>query len=138
MWDIFGEGVLGSNTAGVDRASLAGLGESIVTRVEIFPLFEVLRKMVGLGREFAVETEESLLVGREGADVDLVLLVGVHVEVILCTRGFCVGVKTLLSELLWDRLNVCRFYYGLRLYDVGLLGVGCGRCVVCVRCPGQQ
>jgi hypothetical protein len=66
VWDVFGEGVLGSNTAGVDRASLAGLGESIVARVEILPLFEVLRKMVGLGREFAVKTEESLLVGREG------------------------------------------------------------------------
>jgi len=37
--------------------------------------------MVGLGGELAVEAEESLLVWREGADVDFVLLVGVHLEV---------------------------------------------------------
>jgi len=36
--------------------------------------------MVGFGREFAVEAKETLLIRRERADVDLVLLVGVHLE----------------------------------------------------------
>jgi hypothetical protein len=39
--DVFRERVLGANTAGVDGAGLAGFGESIVARVEIFAFFEV-------------------------------------------------------------------------------------------------
>lgn len=66
MGDVLGERVLGTNTAGVDRASLAGLGESVVARVEVFPLLEVFGKVIGFRGELAVETEESLLVRREG------------------------------------------------------------------------
>jgi len=36
--------------------------------------------MVRLGGELAVETEEPLLIRGEGADVDFILLVGVHLE----------------------------------------------------------
>jgi hypothetical protein len=63
--DVLGERVLGTNTTGVDRASLAGLRESVVTRVEVFPLLEVFGKVIGFRRELAIETEESLLVGRK-------------------------------------------------------------------------
>jgi len=34
--------------------------------------------VVGFGGKFAVEAEETLFIGREGIDIDLVLLVGVE------------------------------------------------------------
>jgi len=34
--------------------------------------------MIGFGWELAVEAEESLLIGGERLDIDLILLVGVH------------------------------------------------------------
>jgi len=40
--DVFGEGMLRANAASVDGACLAGLGEGIITGVEVFALFEVL------------------------------------------------------------------------------------------------
>jgi hypothetical protein len=39
--DVFGEGVLGANAAGVDGARLAGFGECVIARVEVFAFFEV-------------------------------------------------------------------------------------------------
>lgn len=65
MWDVLWERMLSANAFGVDRSSLSGFGESVVTGVEVFTLFEV----VGFGRELAVEAEESLLVGGEGLRV---------------------------------------------------------------------
>ena len=63
--DVFGEGMLGTDAAGVDGASFAGLGQRVVARVEVLALFEVLGQVVGLGGELAIEAEESLLVWGE-------------------------------------------------------------------------
>jgi hypothetical protein len=62
MWDVLWERMLTANAFGVDRAGFSGFGESVVTGIEVFALFEV----VGFGGELAVEAEESLLVGGEG------------------------------------------------------------------------
>jgi ABC-type branched-subunit amino acid transport system substrate-binding protein len=70
--------MLGAHATGVDAVCFAGFGERVVAAVEILALLQVLGKMVGSGWELAVETEEALLLGGEGADVDLVLLVGIH------------------------------------------------------------
>jgi len=77
MWYVLWERMLGADVFGVDRTGFSGLGESVVTRVEVF----VLREVAEFGGELAVEAEESLLVGGEGADIDFVLLMEVHIEV---------------------------------------------------------
>lgn len=66
MRDVLGERVLRANAAGVDARGLAGFGEGVVAGVEVLALFEVLGEVVGLGRQLAVEAEETLLVGGEG------------------------------------------------------------------------
>jgi hypothetical protein len=40
--DVFGEGMLGADAAGVDGAGFAGLGQRVVARVEVLALLEVL------------------------------------------------------------------------------------------------
>jgi hypothetical protein len=69
--DVFWERMLGANTAGVDTASLAGFGERIVAAVEVLAFFEMLGEVVGFGGELAVETEKTLLVGRQRLDRDI-------------------------------------------------------------------
>jgi len=64
--DVLGDGVLGADGARVDGIGLAGLGEGVVARVEVFALLEVLGEVVGAGGEFAVEAEEALFLGGEG------------------------------------------------------------------------
>jgi len=59
MWDALWERMLSANAFGVDRSGFSGFGESVVTGVEVFTLFEV----VGFGGELAAKAEESLLVG---------------------------------------------------------------------------
>jgi len=91
MGDVFRQWVLGSDTAGVDRACFASLGQGIVSRIEILSLFEMFGQVVGFGRELSVEAEQALLVRREGGNVDFVLLVGIHrggMDVVLqCGNG---------------------------------------------------
>ena len=60
--DVLWKRVLGANASSIDRTGLAGLGESVVARVEVLAFLEVLREVVGLGGQLAVETEETLLV----------------------------------------------------------------------------
>jgi len=79
MWDVFGQRVLGADYAGVDAACFAGFGEGVVTAVEVLALFEHLGEVVGFGGELAVQAEEPLLVWGEGCNIDLVLLVRIHV-----------------------------------------------------------
>jgi len=56
--------------------------------------------VVGLGGKFAIEAEESLLIGRQRIDIDLVLLMWEHLgylcsrvgfvqEVIVCRKDSC-------------------------------------------------
>jgi len=78
MWDVLRKRVLGADGTSVDRRSGSRLAEGIVTAVEVFAFFKLFGKVIGLGGEFAVETEKFRLLWRERADVDLVLLVGVH------------------------------------------------------------
>jgi len=80
MGNVFRQGVLRTDQASVNGRSFAGFGESVVAGVEVFAFFEVLREVVGFGGEFAIEAEEALFVWGERADIDFVLLVGVHIE----------------------------------------------------------
>lgn len=64
--DVLGDGVLAADGAGVDAVALAGLAHGIVAAVEVLALLQVLGKMVGLRGQLAVETEEALLIGRQG------------------------------------------------------------------------
>jgi len=79
--------VLGTDRASVYGGSGSRFAEGIVTAVEVLALLEVLGEVIGLGGEFTVETEETLLIWRERLDVDLVLLVGVHFELIVGVIG---------------------------------------------------
>lgn len=63
--DVLGERMLGSNTAGIDFTGFTGLGEGVVTGVEVLAFLEVLCEVVGLGRKLAVEAEETLLIWRQ-------------------------------------------------------------------------
>jgi hypothetical protein len=76
--DVLGNRVLGAYGARVDRVALAGLGHGIVAAVKVLAVLQVLREVVRLGGQLAVEAEEALLLGRESLDVNLVLLVRVH------------------------------------------------------------
>ena len=64
--DVLGDGVLGAYGAGVDTVALAGLGHGIVARVEVLALLEMFGKVIGAGRQLAVETEETLFLRGEG------------------------------------------------------------------------
>ena len=66
MGDIFGHGVLAANASGVDAVTFAGLAHGIVAAVEILALFKVLCEVVASAGELSVESEEALLLGREG------------------------------------------------------------------------
>jgi hypothetical protein len=63
--NVFGKRVLRTNTAGVNGRGFARLRKSVVARVEVLAFFEVLGKMIGFGREFAVEAKETLFIRRE-------------------------------------------------------------------------
>jgi hypothetical protein len=63
--DLFGDGVLGADGAGVDAVALASLGHGIVTAVKVLALLEVLGEVVGTAGQLAVEPEEALLFRRE-------------------------------------------------------------------------
>jgi len=65
----------------------AGFGEGVVAAVEVLALLQLGLQQVFFGRQFAVEAEEFLLFFGEGADVDFVLLVGVH----CCGSVVCIG-----------------------------------------------
>lgn len=64
--DVLGDGVLGADGASVDRVGLAGLGEGVVAAVKVLALLEVLGKVIRLGWELAVQTEEPLFLRGEG------------------------------------------------------------------------
>lgn len=63
--DVLGNRVLGAHGARVDRVALASLGHGIVAAVEVLAVLQVLREVVRLGGQLAVEAEEALLLGRE-------------------------------------------------------------------------
>ena len=54
MGDIFGDWVFRTDRAGIYAVAFAGLGHGIVARVEVFAVLEVLREVVGSGREFTI------------------------------------------------------------------------------------
>ena len=66
MGDVFGHRVLAANASGVDAVTFAGLAHGIVAAVEILALFKVLCEVVASAGELSVESEEALLLGREG------------------------------------------------------------------------
>lgn len=69
--DLFGDGVLGADGAGVDTVALAGLGHGVVAAVKVLALLEVLGEVVGAAGQLPVEPEEALLLGREGLKGDM-------------------------------------------------------------------
>jgi len=76
--DVFWQRVFAANTASVEGLIFTGLGHGVIAGVEVLSLLEMFGKVVCLGGDFAVEAEESLLIGGEGSNINLVLLVGVH------------------------------------------------------------
>jgi len=79
--DVFGERMFSADGTGVDGGGGTGFAECVVAAVEVLAFFEVFSKVVGFGGQLSVETEKTLLVGREGADVDLVPLMRIHFDV---------------------------------------------------------
>jgi hypothetical protein len=65
MWDVLWERMLSADAVRADRFGFSDLRESIITRVEVFTLCGVFE----FGGELSVETEKSLLLGREGLRV---------------------------------------------------------------------
>lgn len=78
--DILRHGVTRPNVGHAHVRRLAGLAERIITRVEVLAFLELVLQEILLGRHFAVQPEQPLLIRAEGANVDLVLLVRVHGE----------------------------------------------------------
>lgn len=74
--DVFGDGVLRANGAGV--VALASLGHGIVARVKVFAVFQVLGEVVGSRGKLAVEAEEPLLIRGERLE---------HEQVSRCKSG---------------------------------------------------
>jgi len=60
VWDRVWGRVLATETADQRVVGLAGFGESVVARVEVFALLELVLKQVLLVWELAVEAEELL------------------------------------------------------------------------------
>ncbi len=63
--NVLGHGVLAADAARVQLVALAGLGHGVVAAVEVLALLQVLGEVVGLGRQLAIEAEQSLLIGGE-------------------------------------------------------------------------
>jgi hypothetical protein len=63
--DVLGDGVLGADSAGINAVTLASLGHGVVARVKVFAVLQMLGEVVGAGGKFAVESEKTLLLGRE-------------------------------------------------------------------------
>lgn len=66
VWDGVWGGVLASEATDQCVVGLAGFGEGVVARVEVFALFELVLQQVFLVRELAVEAEELLFFFGEG------------------------------------------------------------------------
>lgn len=80
MRDVLGNWVLAADLGDTDVGGFASFGEGVVARVEVFALLKLVLKEILLVGQLAVELEQSLLVRRQPADVDLVLLMRVHRE----------------------------------------------------------
>ena len=61
MGDIFGHGMLASDTSCVDTVAFASFRHGIVATIEVLALLQVLGEMVTLRGKLAVKTEEALL-----------------------------------------------------------------------------
>jgi hypothetical protein len=61
-------GVLGADAGYAAVGRFAGFGKGVVSAVEVFAFFELVLEEVFFVGEFAVETEEALLVGGEGLE----------------------------------------------------------------------
>jgi len=86
--NIFRKRVLGAYAASVDRACLASFGQGVIAGVEILSLLEMLGHVVGLGWKLAIQSEETLLIGRQRSDVNFVLLMRVHLDsgaIVVCS-----------------------------------------------------
>ena len=66
MRDVLGHGVLAADGARVHAVALARLAHCVVSAVEVLPLLQVLREVVRLRRQLAVQPEQTLLIGGEG------------------------------------------------------------------------
>jgi hypothetical protein len=66
VWDGVRGGVLATEATNQCVVGLAGFGEGVVARVEVFALLELVLEQVFLVRELAVEAEELLFFLGEG------------------------------------------------------------------------
>jgi len=57
----------------------ASFGQSIITRVKVFAILLHLSEDILMGREFAIQTEEFLLLLSQLADINLVALCRKHI-----------------------------------------------------------
>jgi hypothetical protein len=72
VWNVLREWVLRPDATSVNGGGLSSLGQRVVSRVEVFAFFQVFGQVVSFGGELAVETEETLFVGRERLGLQLV------------------------------------------------------------------
>jgi len=78
--NIFWERVLGTDSGYADVGGFACFREGVVAGIEVLAFLElVLEEIVAVGK-FAVEAEEFLFFFAEGADINLVSLMWIHLE----------------------------------------------------------
>jgi len=80
VWDGFCGGVFGADIGHAGVGGFTGFGKSVVAAVKVFAFLELVLEEIFLVGQLAVEAEEALLIAREGIDVDLVLLVRIHLD----------------------------------------------------------
>lgn len=78
MGDVLRNRVTGSNAGDSNVGRFASLAQSIIARVEVLALLQLVLEKVLLVGDLAIHAQEALLVRAEGLDIDLVLLVGIH------------------------------------------------------------
>jgi len=74
MWDVLWDWMLAANLGDANVGGFAGFGESVVAGVEVLALLQLVLEQILLVGQLAIEAEEALLVCRERADIDLLLL----------------------------------------------------------------
>jgi len=74
--------MLAANGGHAAFGGFAGLGEGVVAGVEVFALFELVLKEIFLIGQLAIEAKQLLLLLTERTDIDFVLLVRIHDQMI--------------------------------------------------------
>lgn len=80
VWNVLRNWVAGADVGDADVRSFAGLAQSIVTRVKVFALLELVLQHILLVGSFTVQGIQTLLIGAQFANVDIILLKRIHDE----------------------------------------------------------